>query len=44
MYTFTKLHDNVHKYGSKMKLNAKNEESTKVINSTVWHFCDLLQN
>jgi len=26
------------------KIDAENEESTEAVNSTTWHFCDLLQN
>jgi len=46
MYAFTKLNNTIHKYGGRMKFGAKNEELTKAVpvNSTMWHFCDLLHN
>jgi len=44
MYMFTKLHDSAQQYGDKTKFDAKNEELIKVVNSTAWKFCDLLQN
>jgi len=44
MYMFTNLHVSVHKYGSQRKFRAKNEQLTKVVNSTMWYFYELVQN
>jgi len=44
VYTFTKLHDRVHKYCGKTIFGAKNEEMANRLKNQMWHFCDLLQN
>ena len=36
-----RLHDSAHEYGGKTKFGALNERSTKVVNSTTWHFVQL---